>query len=193
MHREERRGGAEPSPSREELGDDEVRELQVMAGVRPQPQRVPIRSGRGRAQRSSFAAAALMRDAARSTGTPAQVGSQLSPCGPEVAAGEETEEAVRQLEKAVDEILPPLSDSSGVEDGAGIGEQRQEERGDASEEWYDSASEEPSIRSLTPMERQIFGSDSDTRGGDPPCFNGVDRSSLTGECFPEATDVTSGK
>ena len=81
-----------------------------------------------------------MRDAASSTGTPTQVGSQLSPCGPEVAAGEETEEAVRQLEKAVDEILPPLSDSSGVEDGAGIGEQRQEERGDASEESYDSAS-----------------------------------------------------
>ena len=136
-----------------------MRELQVMAGVRPQPQRVPIRSGRGRAQRSSFAAAALMRDAASSTGTPAQVGSQLSPCGPEVAAGEETEEAVRQLEKAVDEILPPWSDSSGVEDGAGISEQRREERG---EESYDSASEEPSIRSLKPMERQIFGSNSDT-------------------------------
>ena len=73
-----------------------------------------------------------MRDAASSTGTPAQVGSQLSPCGPEVAAGEETEEAVRQLEKAVDEILPPWSDSSGVEDGAGISEQRREERGEES-------------------------------------------------------------
>ncbi|CAL8316435.1 unnamed protein product [Arctogadus glacialis] len=109
---EERRGGAESAPSGEELGDDEVRELQEMAGVRPQPQRVPIRSGRGRSQRGSFAAAALTRDAASSTGTRAQVGSQLSPCGPEVAAGEETEEAVRQLKKAVDEIMPPWSDRS---------------------------------------------------------------------------------
>ncbi|CAL8311358.1 unnamed protein product [Arctogadus glacialis] len=105
----------------------------------------------------SAAAAALTMDAASSTSTPAQVGSQPSPCGPEVAAGEETEEAVRQLEKAVDEILPPWSDSSGVEDGAGIGEQRREERGEESEESYDSASEEPSIRSPTLMELQIFG------------------------------------
>ncbi|CAL8376342.1 unnamed protein product [Gadus morhua 'NCC'] len=163
---EEMRGGVEPAQSGGELGDDEARELQMMAGVGPQPQRVPNRSGRGRAQRGSFAAAALARDAASTTGAPAQVESQPSPCGPEVTAGEETEEAVRQLEKAVDEILPPWSDSSGVEDCAGIGEQRGEE----SEEAYDSASEEPSIRSPTLMEHQIFGSNSDSSEEEGPPF-----------------------
>ena len=165
---EEMRGGVEPAQNGRELGDDEARELQTMAGVGPQPQRVPSRSGRGRARRGFFAAAALMGDAASSTGTPAQVESQPSPCGPEVTAGEETEEAVRQLEKAVDEILPPWSDSSGVEDCAGIGEQRREERGEESEESYDSASEEPSIRSPSLMEHRIFGSDSDSSEEEGP-------------------------
>ena len=171
---EEMRGGVESAQSGKKLGDDEARELQTMAGVRPQPQRVPNRSGHGRAQRGSFASAALARDAASFTGAPAQVESQPRPCGPEFTAGEETEEAVRQLEKAVDEILPPWSDSSGVEVCAGIGEQRREERDEESEESYDSASEEPSIRSPTLMERHIFGSDSDSSEEEgPPLFPAV--------------------
>ena len=109
-----------------------------------QQQQQPSGRGRGRG-RGAFAAANLRRAAAAAS--PSRVGRQQSTppsCPPEVAAAAETEEAVRQLASAIDNILPPSTDSSAVEEEkeAETAVQRDEEVNEESE--YDSASEEPS-------------------------------------------------
>ena len=109
------------------------------AGVRKQA--APSR-GRGRGN-GSFAAANMRAAAERSRGAAARMDRQQPSRLPEVVAAEETEQAYRELEKAVNTMLPSWSESSDMGDEEEIeAGQRQEERDGESE--YDSASEEPS-------------------------------------------------
>ena len=93
-----------------------LRPLTEVLGEVAAIQQQPPSRGRGRG-RGAFAAANMRKAAASPTqvGRQQQLQSPQSP-PPEVVAAAETEEAVRELEVAISNMLPSSSDSSGVEE-----------------------------------------------------------------------------